>query len=248
MIAIPIISNYYFNNMFTNRIIKFLKTNKYPFATTPAMAWFTYVDDDDTNETKPNEITLESSKLTSTLHKIDGHDINTLTQEICNKLVDDNPENIGKIPGKFVTNKMCHNIIDINPNNIRFIPYQYIKNDMCVKVFDMHVNFYFWIPEWYRTKEMYDKVVTYHKNLLKNDQRHFKNIPKEIINDEFIIYAVEITKGEVSFDDITKYKVTPQTQLKLNRFCKGITANRLYSYTYCATLLDNLKPQFAKHE
>ncbi len=248
MIAIPIISNYYSNSMFKNRIIKFLKTNKYPL-TTPAMAWFTYVDDDETtNETKPNEITLESSKIVDTQNKIDGFDIHMLTQEICNKLVEDNPENIGKIPIKFVNRKMCNDVIDINPNNIIHIPYLYVNQELCNKVFNINVDFYFLIPPHYRTKYMLEKVIAHHKHLLADNRFYFKNIPKEIIDDDFILYAVKITEGMVSYENISKHKVTPKTQTSLNEFCRTQFTGKWNNYAYCTIQLENLKPKIPKNE
>lgn len=234
--------------MFKNRIIKFIKTNKYPL-TTPAMAWFTFVDDDDTtNETKQNEITLESSKIVDTQNKIDGFDIHMLTQEICNKLVDDNPENIGKIPIKFVNHKMCNDVIDINPNNIIHIPYLYVSQELCNKVFNLSPDFYFLIPPNYRSKYMLEKVIAYHKNLISKDRDNFNNIPKEIINDDLIVFAVENTNGMIKYADIKKYKIKPQSQLRLNKYCNEQFTNKWHSSAYCTVLLDQLKPKIPKNE
>ncbi len=222
--------------MFTNRIIKFIKSNKYPLTTSSILGFTLSISDD----------TPEETKFINIKNKINDYDINTLTQEICEKLIEAHPENIKNIPLEYITYKMCNDVINANPNNIKFIPDSFVTTEMCEKLFKIDVDFYFLFPKEKQTKEMLNKVIKHHKENIIIYKDAIYDIPIEIMDDEMIMYIVDKRGNTIKYTDLSKYQVSLSTQTKLNRMCEF---KQYCNYdSYCNILRKNLKPQLARHE
>lgn len=226
--------------MFYNRIVKVIKNNPTKFTTMSLFGFAVTIDG-------PDKLVMDDINFNDT-SKLNGHNINELTYEICHKLVDENPENIAKIPTKFITDKMCNNVIELNPNNIVHIPFPFVTDELCDKLMNMNIDFYFLIPKERRTYIMHQRVYNYYMGELKKSWHSYDKIPKELVNDIVIFEIVAQSEGKVDYAKIKKYKIEAHTQRSLNKYCQNNYRHNGYSSSdnYCNTILANFKPKIQK--
>lgn len=222
--------------MFGNRFFRLFKTNKSKFTYASLFGFGMTYDDKKTLDIVDNGVV---DIIDTALFK-DG-----LTQDECYEIVYKNPENIKKIPKHYITSKMCNDLLDLNPNNIIHIPTEFITNDMCYKLLKIHVNFYCLIPKEKRNDNMLDMVNKHYNKILIDEFQKFSDIPKELINDKLVLHGVTVSDGKIGIYRLRGYKVSVDTQRKLDKFCreKYNEDDGVKGVSYCSFRMKDIMPK-----
>lgn len=144
------------------------------------------------------------------------------------------------IPKQQFTPEMCNNIIDTNPNNFNLIPSEYITDALCERLLNKSMMFYSLIPKENLTAKIRDKVIKHHEKELKKNYSNIDCIPKELVDDKMFTLAFMKSNGNISHEYINKYDISLSTQKNLNNYCNK-NHGHYYSGGYCGVVLNNFK-------
>ncbi len=144
-----------------------------------------------------------------------SYDIDYITKEIADDVLQLDITTINKIPSKFVSEEHSKKAIEADGGYLEFVPVQYRTKDLCEKAFNNNpagsIEF---IPSQFHTLEMHEKVIDI-------KPIYVGRIPEDVLSDEIIYYA--ISKSAAALGGIPEERRTEEicayaTNISLSAF------------------------------
>ena len=84
-----------------------------------------------------------------------------MTQQLCEKVVDNYLHALEFVPDCYITQKMCDKAVITYPSTIEYVPYRFKSQEICDKAVKRCFFAFDSIPDWYKTQEMFDIFISF---------------------------------------------------------------------------------------